>query len=223
SPSRRTRSRPSISANSTSRSSVSRATRSSSSSGMPARSAASAATRYRAPLSSSRQPSRAAIARATVPLPAPLGPSIVRIGTPGSAGTWSPPGDGQPAGGGHVEEAREGRRDRRRIADLDRSVAQKTRDRERHRDPMVTVAVDLAAVKPPALDDEACLPLLDLRPERGEAARHHGQPIALLVAQLLGAADDRSPPRTRGGDEQDRKLVDRKRHELRRNVDAGQL
>ncbi len=56
-----------------------------------------------------------------------------------------------------------------------------------------------------------------------ERARHDGDAIGLLLAQLVRAADDRLALRGSCRDEQDRKLVDRERHELRRHDDAAQL
>src|SRR5690606_9658387 len=99
--------------------------------------------------------------------------------------------DGEARGARDREEARERGRDRGRVPDLDRLVTEEARDRERHRDTVVAVAVDRAAMEaPPALDDQARLALLDLRAERSEPARHDGEPVAFLVPQLLGAADD---------------------------------
>ena len=59
---------------------ASSACRSSSSLAAPAASPASATRRYSAPLSSRCQPTRRATARLMVPLPEPLGPSMVTMG-----------------------------------------------------------------------------------------------------------------------------------------------
>ena len=51
-------------------------------------------------------------------------------------------------------------------------------------------------------------------PTASKRARHDGDAVGFLLAQLVGAADDRRAVRRGGRDEQDRKFVDRERHEL---------
>ena len=72
--------------------------------------------------------------------------------------------------------------------------------RRGHRDAVVAPAVDLGGAEraPGALDREAVRSLLARDAERAEHARHRGDAVALLDAELLGVADRRRPARARG-------------------------
>src|SRR5262249_55665885 len=67
-----------------------------------------------------------------------------------------------------------------------------TRDREAHRDPVISHSIDAGAAKRGwAADDEAVRQLSDVSAHRGEAFGHLGDSIRLLDAQLSRAANRR--------------------------------
>src|SRR6185437_5760548 len=211
----------------------------------PARKPARATSRYSAPLSSRCQPSRAASRRLTVPLPEPLGPSMVTTGT--AATLMGTPSvrqvlQRQTRIAGQPHEPREGGGDIGHIIDDQLRPGAQAGDGECHGDAMVAVTVDAAPLEtgrrsatgvartPAAARRAAAAPLdahaigqqLAGHPERTESFGHHGEPIALLDAQLRGAGDQRLTLGRRGRDEEGRKLIDRQRHQLLGHADAPQ-
>src|SRR5204862_5025915 len=85
------------------------------------------------------------------------------------------------------------------------------------------VGVDDAAAKPAgALDDEAVDRGLDPGPEAAQAVDDRRDPVGLLDAQLLGAADDGLPLREAGDERYERELVDRQRDLVGLDHGAGQ-
>ncbi len=73
-----------------------------------------------------------------------------------------------------------------------------------------------------ALDVEVVAVDLDPGAERAEPGRDAGDPVRFLVAQLAGAADDGRAGRGRGGQAEDRDLVDRGGHVGRTEVHGVQ-
>ena len=148
--------------------------------------------RYSAPLSSRCQPSRAASPRLIVPLPEPLGPSIVddRSRSLPSSGRPGARTDSSPTAVATSRKVGKRRGDLCRVEDLDRRAARAGSPR---RTPWR--CGDRRGCRPCRRADSAaghaqaagCRP----RPRPRAAARpcgHDGEPVGLLRAQLLGAA-----------------------------------
>ncbi len=199
--------------------------------GGEARSAAPARAtrRYRAPLSSRCQPMRRATARLMVPLPEPLGPSMVTTGgAVASLMRWG--GSVTVAGSASPPRGRWPRKPGKEVATLATSQismgarALSARDREGHGDAMVAVAVDGARRRnrrprastghPAAAGAQS--------PAPSRPGGHGGQPIAFLDAQLVRPAHHGLPARAGRGDEEHRELIDRQRHQRLGHADAVQ-
>ena len=104
------------------------------------------------------------------------------------------------------------------------ALAQQARDRERHRDAVIAAAVDRAAAQTAA---RRCAHRRAAPRPRCPTA---SSPCAMTAIRSVSFLRSSSAPltivvarRSRGGDEQDRELVDRERHELRRHVDPAEL
>ena len=127
----------------------------------------------------------------------------------------SSPCDVEARGSRDVEEVRERRRDLGRVQDLDRRRARagsRPRTTSRCDDRRGCRRCRRASGRRRCARRRAA-PRPRCRRRRSARAMT-AMRSRFLLAQLLGAADDRRAVRRRGRDEQDRKLVDRERHEL---------
>src|SRR5450759_4027922 len=107
------------------------------------------------------------------------------------------------------------------IVNLNRRARAHRRHGERHRDTMIAVAVDDAAVKARgAAYPQSISQKLMLDAEAPQARSHGGQTVALLNAQLKGSAHQGLTLSAGSGDEEYRQLIDRKRHGGRGHFDA---
>ena len=84
------------------------------------------------------------------------------------------------------------------------------------------MAVDFAAFHRAALYHHAVRRLVGVDTQPSEPLGHDRDAVALLHAQLLGAAQHRLPGGRGGGNKQDRELIDRQRHLVIGNHDAVQ-
>ncbi len=166
-----------------------------------------------------------ATARLMVPLPEPLGPSMVTTGTAACTAHAARSSERKPAARASLEEPREGGRD---IGHVQRSRsaprAPQARDGKGHGDAVIAVAVDGAAAE-----------ARRRRGSRGHRAaarsrpRARSGPAAMTASRSLSLTRSSSAPRTSvspsahgRGDEEHRKLVDRQRHQRLGHLDAAQ-
>ena len=138
-----------------------------------------------------------------VPFPEPLGPSIVMIGM-SAVGVERSPEEACSSDALTLEtfasdqlyvlarracdprEVREGGRDIRDIRNADRCGGTQARNRERHRDAVIAVAIDIPTGEHrpfrPTLNANAVLQHLALHAHRFQPFRHHSDAIAYLDA-----------------------------------------
>ena len=112
------------------------------------------------------------------------------------------------------------------VLDLDAVLRVEGGDRAEHRDPVVAPALDPAAAGPgrDAADPEAVLGREDVLAEGAQGVDRRLDAVGLLRPQLLGSAQAAVAVRTRGGEREQRQLVDRERHlraEHRRRDELG--
>ena len=108
------------------------------------------------------------------------------------------------------------------IAHYDGVAGPQSRQRESHRNAMITVAVHLPASDRAPADAHAVRRAARVDPQPTQAGGHHLEAVALLEAQLSGALHPCFTVGTGCRHKQRGEFIDRERHELGRQRNAAQ-